>query len=248
MSEDVKFCGKCGREVVGGKEKELSKDFQITKKDLQVSEIVAQSFPKSESSIAMKLVKFFAIGLVSIAIIGILSGLVIVALSGNKESSQQKTEQDKSWQTYNSATDQFSIDVPSYPSRDSKDNIFAETGDTNDTYSYHFYTSKSGNISFFISKYIFSYQIDVSNEDQVLEKMLNNFISGSGGKLMSSNYTYYSSYRALDFLIEIESESKLARGRILLVGQTPYLLIYEYPALSFVDTDYQKFINSFEIK
>lgn len=184
--------------------------------------------------------------LIGIAITAIVASIILVNVTTYEQKANGTAQQTNNWQTYNSVADQFSIDVPSYPKFDSQDDISAETGDANDTYSYHFYTSESGGATFFVSKYIYSYQINISDEDKLLEKMLNNFISGSGGKLISSNYTYYSSYRALGFISQIEGKSE--KGRMIIVGQTPYLLIYEYPSSNYVDADYQKFINSFEIK
>lgn len=245
IPEGAKFCGKCGKEIVVKKEKRLSVDSQAIEKDLRVYDNATRSFPKNESNIVMKLVKFFAIGLVSIAVIGILSGLVIVALSGNKDSSQKTSEQDKGWQTYVSASDQFSVFVPNYPKIDSESGI--PVPDTDLTYAWHSYMAEKDNKFFYIHKYIYSDIIDVSNKDAILEALLNEMINvDSKFNLISSKYTYHSSYRALDFIASYEDRS--VKGRIIVVGQTPYLLMVEYLSDNDIGTDYQKFVNSFEIK
>ncbi len=184
--------------------------------------------------------------IIGIAVMSVVVSIILVNITAYQQKTNGIVQQTDSWQTYNSVADQFSIDVPSYPKFDSENNISAETGDAADTYSYHFYTVEKGDVTFFISKYIYSYQIDTSDKGKLLEKMLNNFISGSGGNLISSSYTYHLSNKALDFTSQIEG--KYEKGRIILVGQTPYLLIYEYPSLGYIDADYQKFINSFKIK
>ena len=184
--------------------------------------------------------------LIGIATTAVIASIILVNITAYEQKANGTTQQTNSWQTYNSVADQFSVDVPSYPTMSSEDNISAENGNASDTYGYHFYTSEKGDASFYITTYIYSYQIDTSNEDQLLERMLNNFISGSGGKLVSSNYTYYSSYRALDFLAQVES--KFVKGRAIIARRAPYFLMYEYPSLSYIDADYQKFINSFKIK
>jgi type II secretory pathway pseudopilin PulG len=232
----VKFCGKCGGKIVGKKPEE---DYQ---EDFQSFNGTTQPFPKTESSIIMKLIKFIAIGLVSIAIIGILSGLVIVALSGNKGSSQQATEENKSWQVYNSVSDQFSVSVPSYPEFDSEDGI--SVPDTDITYSWHSYTVKKDNVIFYVYKYIYSDIIDISDKDSLLEGYLNEMINADNGfNSISSSYTYHTSHRALDFVASYQNES--IKGSIIESGQTPYVLMVEYFSDNDVGADYKKFINSF---
>jgi len=190
----------------------------------------------------------FLFTILGIAIVAVLSAIVLVNVTSYvnkaKEASGQQTE---NWQIYNSVADQFSINIPSYPTLDSENNISAETGDANDTYSWHSYTSEKDAVIFYIYKYIYSYQIDTSNKDKLLETYLNQAVNAdSNNQLISSNYIYYSSYRALDFLIK--NNDVYLRGRIIESGQTPYLLMMEYSSSNYIATDYQKFVNSFEIK
>jgi hypothetical protein len=67
--------------------------------------------------------------------------------------------------------------------------------------------------------------------------------SVAGNQLISSNYTYHSTNRALDF--QIKNKDEYIKGRIIVVGQEQYLLMEDYPISNYSDADYNKFINSF---
>ena len=50
---------------------------------------------------------------------------------------------------------------------------------------------------------------------------------------------------ALDFLLTVEGES--IKGRLILVGETPYLLMMNYLSVNYDENLYAGFINSFKL-
>lgn len=184
----------------------------------------------------LKIVVFLLLG---IALISTVAGMVITFIvSQNPVESQYST----GWTTYNAVSDGFSILVPNSPSFESSNG----TTDSGISYEYHSYSAEKGSEYFLVAKYIYSEPTDVSNPDNFLEKLMNGFMSGSESKLVNSNYTIHKSYRSLDFTSKTTSETFM--GRILLIGETPYLLIVGYPTGSNGSFDYIKFVESFEIK
>jgi type II secretory pathway pseudopilin PulG len=183
--------------------------------------------------------------LIGVAVIGVLSSVVLASLNTAREKAKNassQTSQISSWQTFNSVQDQFSASFPVYPTTDSKN--YTTTGGMG--YKYDSYTVDQGDTVFVVSRYIYSDSIDISDKDSLLERFMNQFVNGSGSTLVTSNYGYYNSYRLLDFNAKNDSGNYV--GRIILVGETPYILVYGYTASTYSYSDYQKFINSFEIK
>ena len=186
----------------------------------------------------LKVIVFLVLG---IALIGILSSVILASLNTAREKAVQQ-EYPAGWTTYNAVSDGFSILVPHSPSFESSSDVT----DSGISYEYHSYSAEKGSQYFLVAKYIYSEPIDVSDPDNFLEILMNGFVSGSESKLTSSNYTNHKTYRSLDFTSKTASETFM--GRILLVGETPYLLIAGYPTGSNGSFDYIKFVDSFEVK
>ncbi len=176
-----------------------------------------------------------------IFLIGILSSIILASLNSARQKGMQQ-EYPEGWTTYNAVSDGFSILVPSSPSFESSSDV----ADSGISYEYHTYSAEKGSEYFLVAKYIYSKPIDISDPDNLLEKLMNGFVSGTESKLISSSYTTHKSYRSLDFTSKTANETFM--GRILLVGETPYLLIVEYPIGTNGSFDYVKFVDSFEIK
>lgn len=186
----------------------------------------------------LKVIVFLFLG---IALVGILSSVILASLNTARQKAVE-SQYPAGWTTYNAISDNFSILVPHSPSYESS----SDTTTGGISYEYHSYSAEKGSTYFLVAKYIYSEPIDVSNPDNYLEKVMNGFVTGSKGRLVNSSYSNYKSYRALDFTSRTTSDEM--RGRILLIGETPHLLIVGYPIGTNADTDYEKFVNSFEIK
>ncbi len=181
--------------------------------------------------------------IVGIAIIGILSSVVLASLNAARQKAAEATGgiQENEWQVYNSVADRFSILFPGYPTYETG----AET-ETDSPYTYNIYTAENDESSFMVVRYIYHYEIDVSDPDYLLESFLNSFVNGGEGELLSSYYTYSSGYRALDFHASV-TDSEYAKGRYILVGQTIFLIVEDYYTQNYDDAEYQRFINSFSV-
>ena len=182
------------------------------------------------------------ISLASVMIIGVLASVILATINSAKEKTLQQ-QPSAGWTTYNAISDKFSISVPSSPKFES---VSGTTTDGN-SYEYHSYFFEKGLASYMIAMFVYTEPIDISSPDNLLEILVNEFISGSGSKLASSSYTNYKSFRGLDFTSKTTTQA--FKGRILLVNGAPYVLVVSYPVTSYSDdTDYNKFISSFEVK
>ncbi len=191
-----------------------------------------------QKSSALKVIVYLIFG---IALVGIISSVILASLTTARQKAVQQ-EYPVGWTTYNAISDGFSILMPHSPKFESS----SDTTTGGISYEYHSYTAEKDSTSFLVAKYIYSEPIDASTPDNLLEKMMNSFVSGAESKLISSSYSNYKTYRVLDFITRTTSEE--IKGRILLVEGTPYLIIISYPSGNNADADYNKFVNSFEIK
>ena len=141
------------------------------------------------------------------------------------------------WVVYNSVKDRFSVSFPVYPT--------VETEDESD-YTYNTYYSESGNSYFFVASYIYDETVDLSNTDTILESMMNNFVEGSDGTLLSSNYSYLKTFRTLDF--SVKNTDGFLQGRVLIANKIPFLLIAGSPDNIIGNLNTKKFLDSFGIK
>lgn len=156
---------------------------------------------------------------------------------------------DSAWITYNAINDRFSITLPTFPTLDTSGEDLPVEG-SELTYRWNSYTSQGENANFAVYKYAYSDVLNIIDEDAFLEALMNGAInSDASSKLTSSKYGYQGQFRTLDF--EVENPTANLRGRLLLVGQTPYLLVMESVGgenLFNEIADYNKFIASFEPK
>jgi hypothetical protein len=87
------------------------------------------------------------------------------------------------------------------------------------------------------------------NPETNLEGALNGMVaSGEGNEVVSSNFHYFDGHRALDYKISNKNENIYLQGKIILVEQTLYQLMVAYESGNDNETDYNKFINSFNLK
>lgn len=187
--------------------------------------------------------------LVGIAIIGFIASILVVSLNNAREKANQAKENAvnnvDTWQTFNSAEDQFSVLLPTYPTIESKEDLPTDSPVL--TYSYHNYTAKDSQAIYYVYKYTYSSTIDTSDSDNLLQALLDGMVNAdSNNILISSNKTSVDSYNALDFLIQNQKE--YLKGRIILADQTRYALLSEYLAQNYNADNYNKFINSFKIQ
>jgi len=154
---------------------------------------------------------------------------------------------EETWQTFNSTADRFGVLFPYYPTFNSASETIGRI-----LWTYNTYTSKKDNVTFIVEKNIFS-EPDTLSPDSQLENMVNDFLKNSSGStLVSQKYTYYDSYRTLDFLVQMHdssfTENRYVKVRVILIDQKTYFTLTAiYSESNYNNTDYEKFINSFNI-
>jgi hypothetical protein len=182
---------------------------------------------------------------VGIVVLGILSAIVLASLNTARQKGMgaTSTTQADGWQSYNSVADAFGVLFPEYPTYDSNSDTSGSVA-----YDYHTYKAVGGTTSFEVIKYIYRDQIDTSNPDDLLQRFLNGFVNAiPNGKLISSDYTYSGTYRALEFQVSSTGDENV-KGMLILVGQTPFLVVEDYFTTNYNEVEYQKFITSFTAK
>lgn len=110
------------------------------------------------------------------------------------------------------------------------------------------YSAEESNGSFYLITFTeYPPQIDMINAipEDVLEGSMNGTIKSLDGTLVSSNFTYFGSYRAIDYLIYKKDGTAYVKGKNILVDQRMYQIIVSYEPKNSSDIQYNKFVNSF---
>ncbi|PIR85625.1 hypothetical protein COU14_03355 [Candidatus Kaiserbacteria bacterium CG10_big_fil_rev_8_21_14_0_10_44_10] len=220
--EGAKFCAKCGQQVGSATPAHKPKD--------------------SGMSTGAKIVLAIAVG---IPTLGILSSIILATLNTAREKAstvEQSEQLGASWQKFSPVGGRFSVLLPSYPTVDSS----TDTTEDGTSYTYNSYVSIKGEVTFNVFQWVYADTIDISDPQELLQLLLNNFANGTGGELVSSDFSSNGELPAVDFLIKVDQQ--YIKGQLALNGQIPYLLAIEYRAGEYVDSDYQQFISSFEAK
>ena len=194
-------------------------------------------------------------GEIVLIIIGVILTLLIFIGSFLPEESieQQATNKvtnyfssTEEWKVFNSTLGQFQVTFPSYPTHET-DNI--QILDSTITFKYDSYlTETSDGTTYFVSTVTYPFEIDTSSPETNLEGSLNGMVASSEvSEVVFSGFTYFDGYRALDYKIKNTNENIYLQGKIILVDQTLYQLMVSYELVNFNKTNYDKFINSFEL-
>ncbi|OFZ52017.1 MAG: hypothetical protein A3D92_11965 [Bacteroidetes bacterium RIFCSPHIGHO2_02_FULL_44_7] len=175
-------------------------------------------------------------------VVGILSSIVLAALSntsGSASSSSELPAPEIVWTTYNSADEGFSIDFPSLPATDVMEDY---AGSLPFRIKMWFSYEDNDNV-FSVYKYEFSQPVDVSSPETELSEYVQSY--ARDGKLLRSTPIQHGIYPAVDFLIQYDDG--FFKGRAVLVEEEIYNLQLSYPEEFYNDENYSRFINSFEV-
>lgn len=236
ISSDAKFCNKCGTAVTPTESQQ------------------GTSTNATEKWSTKKI--FGSIGAIAVFIL-VFAGARWLSYEGTSkvidEYKENKTEQKvvdyftdtSSWKEFNSPVGKFKATFPAYPAHET-DNIDTGTGLTlkYDTYS----SETSDGTSYMVNTVVYPAEVDTSNPETNLEGSLNGMLaSNDGNKLISSNLIYSNGYRALDFLI-LNSGTVYLKGKIIMAGQTLYQVMVAYESKNYNESNYNKFMNSFNLQ
>src|SRR3989344_4977360 len=71
-------------------------------------------------------------------------------------------------------------------------------------------------------------QVDTSVPETNLEGSVNGTVQSIDGTLISSNFTYFGTYRAIEYLIYKKDGNAYIKGKNILVGQNMYQIAVAY--------------------
>ncbi len=192
-------------------------------------------------------------GWIMLAIVGLIVLMGTIFIDSSLYSLPEKESEKKvidyfanqnEWREFNSATGRFRALFPAYPVHKTNNLRLLGVGSPVKQDSYSIKTADA-----FYAIYVATYppEVDTSNPETNLKSSLNGMLSVEGNELISSNFTNFGDYRAVDFLIKNVDRNAYLKGRIIVIGQTLYQLLVAYKNGSYNDSDYTRFINSFHL-
>jgi hypothetical protein len=101
---------------------------------------------------------------------------------------------------------------------------------------------------YFITFTTYPAQVDTSVPENNLEGSVNGTVQSIDGTLISSNFTYFESYRAVEYLIYKKDGSAYIKGKNIMVGQTIYQIAVAYEPANSSNVQFEKFANSFQLQ
>ncbi|OGF44177.1 hypothetical protein A2555_00065 [Candidatus Falkowbacteria bacterium RIFOXYD2_FULL_39_16] len=148
------------------------------------------------------------------------------------------------WISYNNAPD-FSVDFPSRPVHDTKTQDTPNGKVQIDSYKT---ANETADVAYIVNVSSFLSGIDISDSSAFLENTVQ--LSASNGTVIKSTQTTKDGRPAVDYLIEIvhPDTTSIIRGLNILVDNKLYQLLTAYDKQQESLLQYDKFINSFEVK
>jgi len=185
---------------------------------------------------------------------GVIIVIAVVALALSVGFDSLKTEQNKAvesgryvptdnWISYTNAPD-FSVDFPSRPVHDTKTqdapsgNIKISTYKTAD---------ETSSVAYVINVTEFSKDADLADSSGILESSVKISAKNMNGTIIALDSTTNDGYPAISYLVQGESNSRI-KGLNILVGQRLYQLLTAYDKPQEYLLQYDKFVNSFQLK
>jgi hypothetical protein len=145
------------------------------------------------------------------------------------------------WQKYTPPNKLFTADLPSVPQISTGTTTTAQDVE----YTYNYYQAVTKDSVFVINNYIYAKEIDISQPDTLLKNILTSYVGGDADKkIATTSYSATAGFRSLNFLIQGSVYN--FKGKVVLAGQVPYLVLMTYEPNKYNDTDYQRFITSFK--
>jgi len=150
------------------------------------------------------------------------------------------------WEEFSSVTERFKVLFPTYPNREIEEmkipNIKSPAKNI------YYSSERSDGVIYVVNITIYPPEIDISKTEANLENALNEQLASMRGELISSSFTNFHGYRALDFLVQISgAKTYYIKGRIFMVKYTLYKLGMLYTNQNYSESDYNRFINSFQL-
>lgn len=148
------------------------------------------------------------------------------------------------WISYNNAPD-FSVEFPTRAVHDTKSQNTPNGNVQIDSYKS---ANETADVAYIVNVSSFSSGVDVSDSSAFLENTVQ--LYANNGTVLSSSQTTKGGYPAVDYLIEFvhPNTTSRIRGLNILVDHKLYQLLTAYDKQQEYLLQYDKFINSFEVK
>lgn len=196
---------------------------------------------KPEEKISKKLV-----GIVLVILLIIITSYLINRNSNSPTNSAMPDyfSDSSSWKEFNSVEGTFKVSLPTFPKHETQS---INVPNSNITGTLELYTADKDSSSYFIQAIRYNGGIDISNPKANLEGGFNGRVAEiPNHKIISSNFGTFVSNNSLDY--QIQSDSYYIYGKMILVGQRLYSLEMACEISKCSTLDYQKFINSFQLR
>lgn len=167
------------------------------------------------------------------------------ARSGVEEAQQEPINnriESSDWKEYYATTGNFKILFPTYPEQDVQ-SIDATTNIP--AYTITTYSSIPNNREevYLASVAIYPNSVDTSIPETVLNNVVNGAVVGTEGELVSSNFSAFNNYTAVDYIVK--AGKGFLKYKSFLIGQTEYTLAVGSAQNDF--PEFNKFVNSFQL-
>lgn len=149
------------------------------------------------------------------------------------------------WRKFTSPDSQFNALLPAFPGYETE---ALQIPGTTSSVRVDVYTSEVDNIAYVITVTTFPPEVDTSDAEARLRGALaGTAASFEGGEIISSSFTNFSGFRALNFLIGNKSKDIYLKGRLILAGKTLYQLFTNYDSASYSEEEYNRFVDSLQL-
>ncbi len=149
------------------------------------------------------------------------------------------------WITYDAPNNNFSVTLPENPIFETKSQDTPNGSVQIDSYKS---ANRTADVAYIVNVSSFSSSVDVSDSSAFLENTVQ--LSANNGTVINSAQTTKDGYPAVDYLIEFVHPNTISRirGLNILVNHKLYQLLTAYDKQQEYLLQYDKFINSFEVK
>jgi|GEM_PF-4137764 len=232
LDENPIFCGYCGEKVTWV----MNPTVIIDQKNMSKSKTL---FPKI------------------VYIVSFLLAFVVVRYSVQELFSPKSTNTDiqnklvdhfdntELWVDFSSTLGHFEVIFPAYPSHDRTPlNIPGLDQPVNlETYS----SGQSDGTTYAVNWTVYPSIVDTSVPRNNLEGSVNGTVWSTNGDLVSSKFSSFSNYDAVDYLIYKTDGDVYIRGKNFLVDHTIYQIVVSYESKNSAGVQFDKFVNSFRL-
>lgn len=177
-----------------------------------------------------------------VEIIWIIIGILLWSIGIKRVVADDKSKHHATtWITFQPESKDFKVKFPTAPTQEAEQ---LPVDDTDLSIDYTSYSVDQDGVYYSVTRMVYPSEIDISTLEA--EDLIQDIVETSAdNKLIESKKTKVGEHSAADFLIK--SSYAHLKGRIVLIGQTKYLLMISY-LKNYSASDYKQFINSFSIE